>query len=241
MSEVFQSMRLSAFPALLIASIVAVSGPARAAAQGGFEGVVTSNFYSDPNEPPTEVKTSVKGMQSRMDMNAGGMPIYTIMDMQKAQMTSVMPQQQMYFTMDLKGMAKATEGTGVTGNETDETPPPALTKTGQSETIAGHNCDHYLMGEDQDMDVCAAKGLGTFGMGNMGGGGGGPFSGAALPQGWAQYAAQFEDGFFPLKMEKVDGDKRKLIMEVTKIEPQSLSADLFTVPAEFKEMKMPGM
>jgi hypothetical protein len=78
-----------------------------------------------------------------------------------------------------------------------------------------------------------------FSMGNMGGGHG-PLGGG-MSEDWARYAAQFKDGFFPLKMEKVEGDKRKLVMEVTKIEPQSLSDELFTVPADFQKMNMPGM
>ncbi len=233
-------MRTSAFPALLIASIIAIAAPARAAAQSTFEGVITSNFYTQPGKPPLEMKNSIKGTHSRQDMNAGGMPIYTIMDPQSAKMTSVMPAQQMYMTVDLKkAMAKATKPDEQEGEESKL---PPLTKTGNTETIAGRSCDHYLVGEDQDMDVCAAKGLGFFEMGNTGGGmGGGPFGGMSLPQGWEQYTSQFDEGFYPLKMERVDGDKRKLVMEVTKIEPQSLSDDLFVVPEGYKEMKVPGM
>jgi hypothetical protein len=227
-------MRFFLLPAILIASILATGLPWRGEAQA-FEGVITSNFYGHDAKQPMEIKTSVKGTQSRMDMNAGGMPMYTLLDAQKARMTSVMPQQKMYMTMDLA------TAIGHMGEEADDTSPP-LTKTGKSETIAGHSCDHYLMGEDQDMDVCAASGLGTFGMGSMGGmGGQGPGGGGEMAMGWARYASQFKDGFFPLKMEEVDGEKRKLIMEVTEIEPQTLSADLFTVPAGFQEMKMPGM
>jgi hypothetical protein len=233
-------MRLSPLAAVFIASIVAISAPAPAASQSSaFEGVITSNFYGKPGKPPLEMKSSIKGTHSRQDMNAGGMPIYTITDLQSAKMTSVMPEQQMYITMDLeKAMAKVapdeTEGEAAT--------PPPLTKTGETETIAGRSCDHYLVGEDQDTDVCAATGLGVFRMGSPGGGmGGGPFGGMSLPDGWDQYAAQLQEGFYPLRIEEVDGDKRKLIMEVTKIEPQALSDDLFVVPADYKELKVPGM
>jgi hypothetical protein len=232
-------MRPSTLPVVLIASMVAIAAPVPAAAQGSaFEGVITSNFYGKPDKPPFEIKSSIKGTHLRQDMNAGGMAMYTIMDLQGAKMTSVIPSQQMYMTMDLeKAMAMAHPGE----SEDEPTTPPPLTKTGKTETIAGRSCDHYLMGDDQDMDVCAAKGLGVFAMGSSGGMGGGPMGGMSLPEGWDQYASQFSEGFYPLKMEEIDGDERKLIMEVTKIEPQSLSDDLFVVPADYKEMKVPGM
>lgn len=38
--------------------------------------------------------------------------------------------------------------------------PPRSRKPVTRETIAGCKCEHYVMGDEQDSDVCAAKGRG---------------------------------------------------------------------------------
>jgi hypothetical protein len=55
------------------------------------------------------------------------------------------------------------------------------------------------------------------------------------------YRTYFRGGFFPLRVTEIKGDKRRVVLEATKVEPKSLDASLFEVPAGFTEMKMPGM
>jgi len=65
--------------------------------------------------------------------------------------------------------------------------------------------------------------------------------GGGIPAGYEQLVTEFKDGFFPLRIELVEGDKRTQFLLVKKIEPQSLEASLFEPPAGFQEMKMPAM
>ena len=37
---------------------------------------------------------------------------------------------------------------------------PKVTSTGKTETVAGYTCQHWLVGDKQDTDICMAKGLG---------------------------------------------------------------------------------
>ena len=208
-----------------------------------FEGVITSQVTPGPGKPPMEMVTMTKGAMSRMDINSPGGEVYMLTDSKTATTMTVMPAQKIYMVMDLKQMAEHMQQT-TPGDKPP--PPPKITKTGQSETIAGYKCEHYLMGDAQNVDVCAASGLGFLGFaggggpmgGMMGGGGMGPPS---LPAGYQEIVKEFKDGFMPLKMEKIDGDKRQTVLLVTKIEKKTLEESLFIVPDGYQEMKMPGM
>ena len=54
-----------------------------------------------------------------------------------------------------------------------------------------------------------------------------------------QLRKEFKDGFFPLKIESIEGSNRVTRMEVKTVQRQSVDGALFTVPAGFTEMKMP--
>jgi outer membrane lipoprotein-sorting protein len=186
-----------------------------------------------------EVKNLIKGTHSRSEMGMQRQKMYMLTDLEKQEVTTVMPDQKMYMTMNWKDAEAQAQKSKPEGGEGKM---PAFEKTGKTETIAGHSCEHYLVGEEKDVDVCAARGMGVMGMGNFKGGMAGRMFGAqAKAHGNEEYLALAEEGFYPLKMETIEGGNRKLIMEVTKIEPQSLSDDLFTIPAGYSEMKMPKM
>lgn len=213
---------LTVVPALLLLA------PVPALAQG-FEGAVTIHVQA---ERGMDMQQFIKGDKVRTEMNAGGREGVMLMDGSAMTMTMIMPSEKMYMVMDLK------EGAGRQGPRSNEA--PKITKVGTSETIAGRACDNYLVGDDQDMEVCAAKGLGFYMAG-----GGGPGAGRS-PMGrvpnFRQEAVmrEFKDGFFPLRISRVGGGKREVMMEVTRIEPKPLDAALFQVPAGYQKMSMPG-
>jgi hypothetical protein len=203
-----------------------------------FEGVINTQMTLE-NGRTVDGVYQIKGNKSRWE---GTMPgaermggTAMIFDGEAGTMTTVMPAQKMYMVMNVREMAK--------GMPESDTKFPKMTKTGKKERIAGHPCEHWLMGDDQKMDVCLAKGLGFFGMG--GGKGRGGLSTAFPTMERAKLEAQVaahpevkelvEGGAFPLKME--DGD-RKFSMIVTKIEKKSLADDLFRAPAGYQEMNM---
>jgi hypothetical protein len=119
---------------------------------------------------------------------------------------------------------------------------PKVTATGRKETIAGHECEYYVMGDKAETEVCSAKGLGMFMMGQSPMGGG-PASLAALAAMSTNPDAVklFADGFFPLKVVNVKGGKNEVVMEATRVEKKTLEASLFVPPPDYTEMKMPGL
>jgi hypothetical protein len=213
------------------------AAPARAQ---GFEGTVTWSLTGG-GDAPHEMKQVYKGTKVRTEMNQGGMSAVMLMDGPAKTMTMIMPERRMFMSMDLSRMAQGMEGMG---HETDATP-PKITATGKTETIAGRTCQVYRYareaGKPETMEICAAKGMGYFMMGSGGPmGGGGSMAGIAGAAGNPVYAEMYRDGFFPLRVSKIEGSKVTPMMVATAITPGSVDAALFQVPAGYTEMKMPG-
>lgn len=227
------------FLAAVAASAMA-GAPAVLSAQG-FEGTVTYVLHSSTGKPG-QLVYQVKGTRIRADITGvttgppGGM--YMLMDATTGRMTSVMPAQKMYMTMDLKAMGEQMKQHG-TGQEKRA---GKITKTGRTERIAGHKCEHYLMGEQQDTDVCAAKGLGMFMGGSAGGmGRGRGLFGSGLPPGFEHYTEFAKEGFVPLKVSAIRDGKEEVVMQATNVERKPLDASLFAVPAGYQEMDLGKM
>jgi Domain of unknown function (DUF4412) len=226
--------------ATLALALLPFAGPTPARAQSSsFEGVIVATMYT--GDKPMEMTTRYKGSMARMEIPmgpAGG--AYQLLDLGKGTMTAVMPAQKMFITMDLNATRDAM------ADKADKATPPKVTATGKTETIAGHSCAHYLIeSEDGRMDVCAATGmgyLGTTGANPMARG----RAPAAIPLKFQELYARFKDGFQPLKVERLEGDKRILMLQVESIEKGPQDADLFKVPAGFRDMsgmmrgRMPG-
>lgn len=198
-------------------------------AQSPFQGVVTGSYYDESGKPAMDYTQTIKGRRMRTDMAVGGMEVSSLFDYDANTMTSIMHTQRVYMVMNLNKAA------GSAGNPSA----PRITATGQSETIAGLRCDHYLIGDKQDVDICAAKGMGfgvPQGRGPMGRGQPGN-----LPVEYEQLARQFKDGFFPMKMEHVEGGRRRLVVLVKTVERKAIPDATFAMPAGYTEMKIPGM
>jgi hypothetical protein len=221
-----------------ILALLALAVPALARAQA-FEGTVS---YQLKGAEEGQFIQSYKGGRVRTEITTKGHA--AVMLMEAGTMTMLMPDQKMYMTMNLKDMAARMSGMGGRNQEHDAGTPPKITDEGTKETIAGHTCQNYLMGDKQDIEACVATGMGFFMMGSnpmaMGGGGGSMANASALANN-PEYAKFFKNGFFPLRLSKVEGGKKQVMMEATQVEAKSLDASLFQVPADYKEMKMPGM
>jgi len=218
------------------------SGGSGGGSAGDFEGVVNMTMASSEGKPfqmTYYMKTDRVRMETHVPDTPGAVGVM-IMDIPAAKFTSLLTQQKTYITEDLKGMQADTSDAG------SDRKFPKLTDTGKKETIAGYTCEHYLIGDEQNMDMCVAKGLGYFGMGGAGGRSGGLkdllFSAkmkaevAANPE-WSKF---LDGGAFPLKMTMTEGGKTTMNAEVTSVERKKLDDSLFTVPPDYKEMKMPA-
>jgi hypothetical protein len=165
------------------------------------------------------------------------------MDLSSGTTTMLLPQTKTYLTMNWAEMAEEMSKGDGKDSPIDF---PKVTSTGKTETIAGYNCEHWLIGDKTD--VCMAKGLGYFG----GGGGSGDIldklKNLALREkikaqldNNPEFAKFVEGGAFPLKMAQIENGESKTIMEVTRIDRKSLDDSLFTVPADYKKTEIPGM
>ena len=228
-------VRMKGTRAALAACCLLAAGTARAQS---FEGVV--KFKMGTGKNLGEMTQMYKGSKARTEISSGpGGAGAMIMDMANQSMIVLMPQQKMYMVMDMNKMAAMAKNMpGAKGQGTAEAPGalPPITDTGKTDTVAGYSCQYYIVGDTQKTEVCAAKGLGTFGMGQspMGRMGSSPLAVLADPR----YAKIWKDGFFPLKVRSLD--KNETVLEATQVEKKTLDAALFTVPAGYQEMKMPS-
>jgi hypothetical protein len=214
---------------------------------GNFEGVIAMQVKTPAAGKPMEMTYFVKGERARVETNMPGAPMGSgvmLWDMPNGKMTMLMPPMKAYMTIDAKEMGDEIKG-AQPKDAGGEMKFPKLTATGKTETVAGHSCEHYLMGDKQEIDMCVAKGLGYFGMGNQAGGLAALKNLVFSPKLLAEAAAHpewvklLEGGAFPLKMTVSESGKPGVTMEATKIEPKPLDDALFTVPPDYK--KMPGM
>jgi len=222
--------RIALFPPAFASLCAMTLAPLAASAQK-FEGIVSTRVSGGGGA--MDMTYSVKGDLVRMDMSGpGGMSIYMLHDAATNSGKIVLPAQQMYMEQPAMSI-DAVPGRGrARGGQTQER---SVRWTGQKEIIAGYECEHLLIADDNggQVDVCAAKGLGTFTMHGspLGMGGGAQGRGDQAGPAWAR---GLPADVFPLKVQS----GTDIPFEVTKIEKKSLDASLFTVPDGFQKMDM---
>jgi len=222
--------------------------PAATSSGGGgeaFEGLITSKMTASNQQ--MEIKYAVKGSRTRIEtqLAAGGTQMGAVlMDFATGTQIMLIPQMKTYTTINwneqggIKNMAE-----NMAGDTSFKATP-----TGKTETIAGHSCTHWILGEKQDTDVCLAKGLGYFGGGGDSGSvfeklrnfALGDKAKAAL-QSNPEFLQFIEGGVFPLKLSIIENGQSRTLMEVTHVERKSLDDSIFAIPADFKKMEIPGM
>lgn len=228
----------------------AASSPSAVSSGGGdFEGTIAMKMETE-NQTGAEMTYFLKGRHTRIETKVANLPegsAVMLWDLEAGKITTLMPSRKMYMVMDMKTAAEDMKAMKKSHGQ-EETEFPKLTPTGKQETIAGHTCEHWLMGEEQDLDMCVAKGLGYFGMGGQSGGGLGSWKNLVFsPKLLAQAAAHpdwvkfLEGGAFPLKLTALQDGKVKMTMEATRIEKKSLDDSLFVIPTDYKEFSMPSI
>ena len=216
-------MRARTSSSLLVAALaVATLGALPAGAQNTFEGVVTFQVNTGSGGEQS-MQYSVKGNKVRMDVSAQGMQMFTLFDGNSKTIDIVIPTRQMYMERS------AADAQHVADSAMANT---KIDWTGRKETIAGYECEHANITDDEGKttDVCLAKGLGTFVQ--MGSGMGGRGRSGGMGGGWEGHLGQA----FPLKVER-DGAVEML---VTNIQKKSIDDSIFSIPDGFQKMTMPG-
>ena len=239
-------MPLSSFLFRTAAAVLVLGGSAGLALAQSFEGVVA--YKMSGKGAATEMTQMYKGGKSRTEISDRGQTTAMIMDASAQTMTILMPPQKAYMVMDMKRMGgglggllgKGHSGSGA-GAGAAGTLQQKVVATGRKETIAGHECEYYVMGDKGEAEVCSAKGMGMFMMGQSPmGGGAASLAGLSAMATGSDAVKLFADGFFPLKVVSIEGGKREVVMEATRVERKTIDASLFVPPADYKEMKMPG-
>jgi hypothetical protein len=190
-----------------------------------------------------ETLYAIKGTHNRIETHSsedGAQTSVTLMDNSSTATTVLWPETKTYTIMNWVEMAEemATEA-----GDDSSIVFPKVTSTGNTETIAGFPCRHWLIGDKQNLDVCMAKGLGYYG-----GGPGGILEKLKDPalrekakaqlDANPEFAKFIEGGAFPLKMTAIENGQSRTVMEVTGIERKSLDDGLFTVPADYKKAEV---
>jgi hypothetical protein len=210
---------------------------------GNFEGLVAMKLDTQEGKE-FDMTYFLKGSRSRIEFNVPNSPEgkgVMIWDPEAAKMTTLLPSKKMYMTMDLKDTGANSEEPA-SPKSSEESKFPKLTDTGKTETVAGYPCEHWLMGEQQEMDICVAKGFGYFGMGGQGAGSMKrlAFSPKLLAAAVAhpEWVKFLQGGAFPLKVTVMQDGKVATSMEATRIERKSLDDSLFAIPPDYKELNI---
>lgn len=205
-------------PLALIAAIAPLSAQ-------GFEGVVTMHVATDKGASH-DVEYQVKDGKLRVEIEGRGSPPSAIViDPVNQRMLIMMTAQKMYMDRSLAGGA-------VSAKDAERAAARAtVTPTGKKETIAGHECEHVLVTDDDgaSVDVCVAHGMGGFMAAPTN-----PMAGGSSGGGWL---SKLGNDAFPLKVTKGS----TVVLEVTKIEQKSLDPSLFAPPEGWRKFDLPNL
>jgi hypothetical protein len=246
---------------IAIPLIAVLALPVTASAQTQFEGTVKYRMDIQGSQS-VDMVHHVKGEDIRVDMNMSGQSISLIMNRPGTRQIFLLHDSQQWMDMKALQSMMAAMGRGSAEQQQEvDVGNLEIKATGQKETIAGHECEHYTFTSDgNQVDVCAATGLGWyFGTPAMGGGmmmgmggrgrgmGMGGMAGGTGNQGVpglsnaqvAEWQQKFANGFFPLKM-TVTGEN-SLTLVVTELQQRDLDLPLFRAPATYTEMRIGGV
>lgn len=221
---------MKTLPLLGLLAVLATPAVLGAAA---FEGKVHMTI-SDSHGRSHEMVQSLKEGFVRMDMTGTkGREVTAIMDLNKREMTILIPAQHMYLVRPMPDFTAQAAQPSVEGEYSFE-------KTSETATILGYPCTKYVAkSKDTTTELWVTDRLGRFmGFGNNAG----PMAGrrpAPLPA-WEKALAGKD--FFPMRVVSHDSSGREgFRMETTAVEKQTLADSEFAAPADYRKFDLAGM
>jgi hypothetical protein len=222
---------------LLILSVVLAAHASPARAQKAFEGTIT--YAIDMGERQMQLAISTRGSRVRQEMTMSGTPIfsegtYQIFDFRTGDVTTVVPGMKRYMVVNRRA-ARAER------DSARDRLLASVTATGRKETIAGLDCEVYVVQDRPGDEWCITSELGHFlgfdGPASVARSGGG----VSLPENSAlsRLMRTFKRGAALLRMRVTGPDGRDLTMTATKIDRTVRPKGDFEVPAGFAEMQDP--
>lgn len=239
---------MSSLKAIALAALVALPLVGRVAAQGVFEGRITGKMTT-PDGKVVTFRMYQLGSRMRQEYLIEGHQTASIYDGTTGDAITLLPDQRKYMVMNLRQMGAAARrmagamGGGRQGEAPDFTK-MKVTATGQRETIAGMECEHYLFENTENhskIDMCGASGHGYMGVAGQ--------SGSSMGSTIALMNAQNPElaklarrGFLALKMTFFkDNGQPAGVWEVTEVDTHRPEAALFAPPAGYTKLEMPGL
>ena len=204
---------------------------------GDFEGEITMNATRTSGSGPTQLVFGIKKPKYRVDatgnvatsnpMMGGGATL--LLDPPQKKGWALMPAQKKAIVLDFDKM-KASSIPGVNtgpGTKSNE-PPPKVEKTGKKETIAGYECEVWIITSNsgQKTETCMAEGITWVDLGDLG------WSSPELTIGAVAMGANR----FPLRVKTADAK-----LEATKIEKKKLDDARFVVPPDYQVIDVAAM
>ena len=210
----------------------------------GFEGEVGVLMKGKPASHTANGSQAMivetKGDKVRVDLppgmagDKGTGPSYVIYNTPEKKLSMVMDAQKQVIVIDMNKTADQLKGATPPGAHAPPAgPPPKITKTGKSETVAGFTCENWDIEQEGKKSVAcvAQQGASWFHL---------PITGIPTEHAWM---AELMDGkHFPLRFVSFakDGTEEARI-EVTRIEKKTIAPARFDVPAGYKVVDLAQM
>lgn len=243
------------FPAALAACALALTtvvvAPVPAAAQTGFEGVITFQQYHKSDGTHSTMVQTTKGHKVRWD-GMGGQGSTMIFDGDSHTMIIVEPGKKSYMTVtqadmdQMAAMMKPMADRMKQKKGSDDDFKVDLKNTGRTETVAGTRCEvwHGTTTEDgkaKEGEACVAKGVGFAVYDVMLNNPMTRQMRGSMEESMAKYKEMMSGGKGLLKMTSIEDGKPTVDMVATKIERKSVSDDAFKPPAGYTGQSMGQM
>lgn len=191
----------------------------------GFEGVIEMKVKQGQKSHTMNYAT--KGGQMHISTSAGPMgEASAIVDLAAGKIYALMPSQKMYVEVPVSKTVQAAASHFGTPKENP------LRLTDETMEIMGYPCRKYIYREEKGpVHIWATDQLGSFvAMPEN------PMQGDTKKKRWSDYV---EGDFFPMKMAAFNKAGNELASwEVTKVSPQEISPEQFTIPAGFKKIEV---
>lgn len=183
-----------------------------------FEGIIYYEIPDMEQQGMGQMPYMVKGSRVRMEFGSGMQKGAMLFIPEKSQLTMLYDGMKRYMTMNMDKYDDSYE----------DQEAPAVTRTGQTKTIAGRKCEVWSIESDKNtVHACMAKGMGNFMMPQN------PMARQKTPA-WAKEI--MEGGAMPLEVIEIKNGTETVQMLAKRIEEKSLSADLFVIPDGYTDM-----